>query len=250
MPVDFVDKIASQLPVKQLYDDAVSPAAKQTGALLEDVAKAIRLALAPIQLLGAGQDRFEKFINKSVERLPEENRISPPAQIIGPVLEGIRYEPEDTPIDEMFSALLTTSMDREKYDKAHPAFPMIISQLSRDEAVILREIKDLGSPMIETWDVNPNRNDSAEMPHWINRKIEKELDFPFEKLFLPDRFHFYTDHLFHLGLACYHETRKQEVIWDSNKKQIGTRKFQIYHLMPLGRALAEAAIRENAKSTD
>jgi hypothetical protein len=139
-PVSFADTIAKVLPVKAIYDDAVSPAARQLGALGEDTLKAVRLALFPIQLAAAAQDRFRRFVVDAVNRVPEEKRVSPPPQIIGPVLEGIRYEPEGTPIDEMFSELLSSSMHSDRLNDAHPAIPLVIKQLSSDEANILKSI--------------------------------------------------------------------------------------------------------------
>src|SRR4051794_26582250 len=108
---EFAKELAKQLPVKAVYQDAIHPAAKQAGDLGEDVMKAVRLALAPIQLLAVAQDRFQRFIEHSVGRVPPERQISPRPQIVGPVLEGVRYETEGTPIDEMFSQLLSASMD-------------------------------------------------------------------------------------------------------------------------------------------
>jgi hypothetical protein len=46
------------------------------------------------------------------------------------------FEPEGTQIEEMFSQLLSRSMDSERAGEAHPAFPIIIRQLSSDEARI------------------------------------------------------------------------------------------------------------------
>ena len=103
---NFIESIAKLLPVKAVYKDAVRPGARQIGELAEDTLKALRLALFPIQLAAVAQDRFRRFVVNAVERIPEEMRLSPPPQIIGPVLEGIRYEPEGTPIEEMFSELL------------------------------------------------------------------------------------------------------------------------------------------------
>jgi hypothetical protein len=123
---DLAEELAKQLPVKQMYKDAGAPAAKQVGQLAADVVKVVQLACAPIQYLGALQDRYRKFLDTSVRRVPEHRRITPPPQILGPVLEGIRYEPADTPIDQMFSELLSRSMDSERINEAHPAYPILI----------------------------------------------------------------------------------------------------------------------------
>jgi hypothetical protein len=80
------------------------------------------------------------FIDRSIRAVPEANLIAPPPQVLGPVLEGVRYEVEGTPIDEMFDSLLRTSMDRTRLASAHPAFPGIIKNLSADEARILKAL--------------------------------------------------------------------------------------------------------------
>ena len=133
----FAEELAKQLPVKAAYRDAVKPAAKQAGQLAQDLVKTIQLALAPLQFAGAYQDRLRGFLDRSVRAVPEANRVSPASQILGPIVEGIRYEPADTPIDEMFSRLLSCSMNTEQLKDAHPAFPQIIKQVSADEAILL-----------------------------------------------------------------------------------------------------------------
>lgn len=244
MPDDIVDEIVNRLPVDRLYDDAVSPAAKETGALGEDLVKVVRLALFPFQIGAAVQDRLRAFVDQAVRKVPEERRVPPPPQILGPVLEGIRYEPAETPIDDMFNALLSTSMDSERIELAHPAFPQLIRQLSRDEAIILRALRRQTYTSPHTLDINPrSRRDGVE-PYWINTKVENELSFPTANLFYLDRFHFYTDHLFHLGLVHFRDTRPTEPIRDGNGRQTGVREFKTFELQPLGRALVEACLQD------
>ena len=89
---EFAKELAKQLPVKAIYEDAASPAVKQTGQIVTDIVKVIQLALAPLQFLAAYQDRLRNFIDKSVRRVPEQKRVSPAPQILGPIIEGIRYE--------------------------------------------------------------------------------------------------------------------------------------------------------------
>jgi hypothetical protein len=137
---EFAVELAKQLPVKAVYRDVVKPGAKQAGQLVQDMVKTIQLALAPLQFAGAYQDRLRAFIDRSVRSVPEINRVSPAPQILGPVVEGIRYEPEGTPLDEMFSELLSSSMDSARLQNAHPAFVGIIRSLSTDEPAILNHL--------------------------------------------------------------------------------------------------------------
>src|SRR5258708_37835153 len=98
--------IANQLILKlakDIYKDAGSRPAKEVGGLAADLVKTLRLVLAPLQYAAALQDRFSNFLDKSVRRVPKRRRVAPAPQIAGPVLEAIRYEPENTPIDERFS---------------------------------------------------------------------------------------------------------------------------------------------------
>jgi hypothetical protein len=76
---EFAKEIAKQLPVKAAYKDAIRPAARQTGEMAEDIIKAVRLALFPIQLAAMAQDRFRRFVRNAVDRVPIENRVTPPA---------------------------------------------------------------------------------------------------------------------------------------------------------------------------
>jgi hypothetical protein len=121
------------------------------------------------------------------------------------VLEGIRYEPEDTPIDQMFSQLLSRSMDRERVNEAHPAYPIIIKQLSSDEAKILNSLKSSTYDYVYTLDFDSQRKE-----FYGHRKVEVD-ELPRADLSFPENVPFYLEHLHQLGLAgifdCCIETK-------------------------------------------
>lgn len=212
---EFAKEFARQLPVKTIYDDAGAPAAKQSGQFLEDVAKALQLVLAPIQFLGAIQDRYRRFLDKSVRAVPEERRVSPAPQILGPVLEGIRYEPQGTPIDEMFSQLLSRSMDKERVNEAHPAYPILIRLLSSDEAKILARLNGNQFDYVYTMDWDRNTN------LFHGHKVEVDA-LPRDELVFPGNVPFYFQHLDKLGVAGIYQVGNQEPLRDQTG-QIGTR---------------------------
>lgn len=235
-----IEEIAKNLPVKQVYEDAVSGATKQVGHALTDVAKSIRLALFPFQALAALQDRAERFIDQSIRRVPDDRRISPAPQILGPVLEGIRYETEDTPIHEMFSQLLSRACDGERVDEAHPAYPILIKQLSPDEAVIIARLKSLSFDYVYTRDfdagaglfVGPN-------------KVEVDA-FPREGLMFSENLPFYFEHLNQLGLAGIFQIDNQQPLHDGPPatKQVGVRVRCKYRLTELGSRFAKACVEK------
>jgi hypothetical protein len=199
---DFVqnlaEAIAKQVPVRDVYEDGLSKPTKQTGELLTDIVKTLRLALFPVQALSALQDRYSKFIDRSIRQVPEQQRTPPAPQILGPVMEAIRYEPADTPIDEMFSELLSRAMDNERVNEAHPAYPFLIRQLSSDEARILAALFGRTYDRVHTSDYDRNTN------LFSGHKVEID-DLPRDNLDFPQNVSFYMTHLANLG---FKETRK------------------------------------------
>jgi hypothetical protein len=227
---EFAKELAKQLPMEAMYKDAVSPAAKQLGQFGEDLLKVLQLALAPVQAVAALQDRYRRFVDTSIRRIPIERRIAPPPQILGPVIEGVRYEPEGTPIDKMYSNLLSSSMDSERVDQAHPAYPFIIRQLSSDEAKVLEAIYNAKTPleMVRVFSVGgPVSPDN----------VEKD-DFPHNDLVFPENVQFYMSHLHQLGLAVLHDHRQDPLYIEG--VQSGVRIFYHYLLTDMGVRFLEA----------
>jgi hypothetical protein len=235
---DVAEKLASQLPIKDLYRDAAAPAAKQSGQLLADLVKCIQLALAPVQLTGALQDRFRDFLDTSVRRVPEQDRVSPAPQILGPILEGIRYEPEDTPVDRMFSHLLSNAMDRTRVSLAHPAYPHLIRQLASDEARLLQLLHSRAYRRVERHKLlHPELKFELE---------EREVDeFPWTELFFAENAEFYVSHLHQLGLASWFRIGDVP-IGGSGPLQTGVRQTLELRLTNFGRSFADACLLPNS----
>ena len=127
--------------VKEVYGDVLSPAAKEVGGFLHDLARAMRFALPQIQMLAVDQDRYRRFLENSIERVPADQRIAPAPQLLGPTIEGIRFEPEGSMSDDAFSQLLSRAFDREKAGQAHPAFPALVRTLADDELLLLQRLR-------------------------------------------------------------------------------------------------------------
>jgi hypothetical protein len=234
MPADdkVVEAIANQLPIKDFYTDAIKPAAKQVGYIGEEILKAIRLALFPVTLVAGLQDRYERFVKEAVSRVPESKRIPPAPQIVGPVLEGVRYEPEGTPIDQMFSELLSASMDSDRVRYAHPSFPIIIKQLSSDEAKILNSmfISHKHPTIVHRFDLKEEG---------LAVTVPERNDLPVDGLMFPDNLIMYTDRLIRLGLIQLHAARAMEPIFVEGK-QTGGRNHFVCKFTDVGEAFMRA----------
>jgi len=112
-------ELVKQAPIKEVYKDGFAPAVQETGSALADFVKTLRLALAPLQL--PRPCKIAREFSKSLcSSIPEDRRILPAPQILGPVLEAIKYEPEDTLITEMYNELLSRAFDRDRAEDAHP----------------------------------------------------------------------------------------------------------------------------------
>lgn len=201
--VNIAREIFQALPLKEFYADSLAPGARVMGSIVEDVMKAIHIALAPIQLAGVGQDRFRRFIEKARNNVAMERQIMPAPQVIGPVLEAIRYEPEGTPLEEMFAELLGSAMDKDRFPSVHPAFIQLITQLSSDEAVLLKALAGGRCRL------------NYRLPYDQVRKefgvAEAILDErPMNRLMLPQSFDLYVLHLDNLGLVSYFDWKPQE----------------------------------------
>jgi hypothetical protein len=225
---EFATELAKQIPIK----DALEAPARQTGQILEDIVKTIQLALVPFQVGGALQDRLRAFIDRTVRSVPEANRVSPAPQILGPIIEGIRYEPEGTPIDEMFAKLLESSMNSERVGEAHPSFPTIIRQLSSDEARILATLKVRPYDHVHTRDYNRATN----LFHAFHLEID---DLPRDQIVFPHNVAFYMQHLNNLGLAGIFQVGNQETLFGGGQ-QTGVRVRSQYRLTEFGESFVRA----------
>ena len=168
--------------LQKAYKDLVQPAAKQVGDILGNTVKAARFIFAPIDYLAAKQDRFQKFIKKTVDKVPEKDRVDASPELSGPIIEAMLYNDEDSLIGELFAGLLSCAINRTRQDKAHPAFTKRIQEISHDEAVILFYLKKNSYKVDQQWDLVANKIK--------NMKIIQE-DFPLDRLIYPDNLWMY-----------------------------------------------------------
>jgi len=174
-------KLAESKVVNAACDDLISKAAKEGGNALVDVVKTFRLFTAPIQLLAAAQDRLARFCEKVREDVPVERQIEAAPSVAIPILLALRYMEDDNPVTELFLNLLRRAIDRERVHEAHPAFPRIIEQLSRDEAMIMYSLREK-EYMCVLLDVRQGNS------------------FPFHRLTFSEDIKFYCRHLATLDL--------------------------------------------------
>ena len=233
--IDEIEKILDSKTVEKAYDDALSKPAKQIGLLLEDVFKTVRLLSLPLRLTSAIQDKLDNTIERVSNKVPLERQIRPPLQIIGPIYENIKYLDDNSILYELFEELLARSIDSERIEEAHPSFIYIIAQLSHDEAIILFQLKYCDFDVVDTLDLDPDKN------RFMNLKIENAT-IPKDLLLFPTKFNMYCSHLESLNLVSW-PVIDQEPIMDGDR-QIGVRRYSKIHLTEFGRFFVNACVPE------
>jgi hypothetical protein len=187
---DQLAALAKALPpdvIRDAYRDLGSPLLRQFARFGENFLKTIRLALFPIQLFAAVQDRVEARLNKAISL-----------------------------IAELYVNLLSRAMDGERVGEAHPAFVGLISQLAPDEVLFLRVIvkyeytiivklnDDWNTPSSKEIDAvfefMKNPNTAAPDPR-ISRA--RSMVFNYATLNQPELFHVFLEHLVHMGVVEY-----------------------------------------------
>lgn len=127
-----------------VYDDALKPAVKATGGLLELLPRTIRAALAPIEKWVLHREyqlkETSKLLEEKLRDVPPEQIETPAPYIAVPALQYISYCMDNNELREMYANLLASSMNKVVKNGVHPGYVEIIKQLSPDEAKILRHI--------------------------------------------------------------------------------------------------------------
>ena len=248
MGTEGIEKLANILgadTVKKIYEDGLSESVQETGKVSTDFIKAFRLFTAPIQYLGAQQDRLTKHLNKIREGVPEERQMEAPTSLSGPILDRLKYLEDDNYLLDLYLSLLQRAIDKDRVNEAHPAFFHIIEQLSPDEALILYYISEKSIEYDYTMDLTKNENGEG---RFDNVKVVVD-SLPKEKLNFSEHFEMYISHLESLNLIKW-SLISENPIWENGddpekKIQSGTyRKTHIY-ATKFGSLFIKACIAKN-----
>lgn len=141
--VDAVAKAAAEIvKAVPVYPDAVQPVAQEIGKSLKTLGGVINVALAPLAAMVYGYEKIGEHLKKKLESrlsaISPDNIIAPPLQVVGPLIERYKYIHDNDDLSEMFVNLLSNAMDKDKVRKAHPSFVNVISELSPDEAKLIK----------------------------------------------------------------------------------------------------------------
>ena len=137
--------------VKDVYGDAVKPAAQEIGkALVEPIKGVTRIGrllnaiCLPIDTWILNREyslkETTKLLEKKLEEIPDEKLVTPPNYVFVPALQAISVSIDNEVLRDMYANLLAKSVYVETSAQAHPAYVDIIRQMSPIDAVIFKEI--------------------------------------------------------------------------------------------------------------
>jgi hypothetical protein len=118
----------------------------------------------------------------------------------------------------------------------HPAFAVMISQLSRDEAWMRFRLRERSFEVVDHLDYQATIN------KFSNRTIVKS-DLPNVELYLSDKLDLSFVHPQSLGLVEWPVMRQEAVM--ANGRQTGITRFSTMQLTDLGKLFVKAAIPPN-----
>ncbi len=204
----------------------------------------------PLDRLKARGAKFSAHVEKKLDAVPPERRQQPPATIALPaalqyVLLGEGAEVAE--LREMFENLLVSSMDRDTAADAHPAFVSMISQLTPDEARILKSIDRADYALINVYEVG---SEGTRLHGFRTRLgIGTGID--------EARQHQYVSNLVRLGILHFNNNRPasrpdeykslNEAIKAEFKDRAVTPSKEAIEVTPLGRQFLDTCVHARAR---
>lgn len=130
---------------KDVYNDALQPTAQNVGGALGTFSGFFNhVVLYPLKKLNIEYEKkamaFERTMESKYNLLPEDNRVEPQLNIVGPAMESLKYNIMEDDLADMYSNLLISNMDSKTQGLCSPMFIKIIEQLSPKDAIVFRSI--------------------------------------------------------------------------------------------------------------
>ncbi len=185
--MDKVDKVLDIInDNKEIIKNVVGPTSKEVGGILKTFTGFFNnVVLYPLKCLNMTFEQkaiqFEKKVQEKYNNIPPENRTECPVNILGPVLEGLKYNIDEDYIQELFSNLLISSMDKAKQSKVHPKYAKIISEMNEIDArvfdFIIKNYKDYAKSGKVTIQLKgTNQYYVGALPDWLLDKDIPNID--------------------------------------------------------------------------
>lgn len=126
----------------EILKNALSKPAKSTGGILSTTLDFIHNTLfLPMQRYNlyaeAKLNNFKSALNSSIDQIPKEKLVESSVNILGPTVEGLKYNLDEEHIKKMFMDILLADMNTDTKSKVLPAYIEIVKQLSVKDVAFL-----------------------------------------------------------------------------------------------------------------
>lgn len=131
--------------VSQFYQDLVQPTVQTIGKTLNSTFEfatipALAMGFATEKVKANFAKRLEEY-KKKLDKIPEEDRCIVEPEIGEPIIRNLMHTTNDQ-IADLFTTLLANASNVKALDKAHPKFAQIVQNMTPDEALIIKYLKD------------------------------------------------------------------------------------------------------------
>lgn len=164
MIVEFLTEVAivnwlsviAQYPelLKEIYGDLAKPGVQQVGKALGTIIGLGNTLLIPLAMKNEkAKIALENNLNRYREKLanvPDDQICEVVPEIGVPIVEKLLYVTNEE-LSEMYTELLAKASQSQQANTAHPSFANMLSNMSPDEAILLKLIRNMqsGIPYIE-----------------------------------------------------------------------------------------------------
>lgn len=162
----------------EVAKNMVEPASKNIGGALGTFTGFFfNVVLYPLKCLNSRFEQkaiaFERKMQEKYNNIPEQNRVDAPVNILGPVLENLKYNIDEEYMQELYANLLQDTMDKTKQSGVHPKYVTAISAMDEMDAKIFEYLyRNLSTQNIRCGRVkikitNTNRLYANALPEWV-----------------------------------------------------------------------------------
>ncbi len=128
--------------IEKAYDDTLKEPLKSSSSIVTTVVDFFHnTVMYPMQKYNLyAKDKLQNYateLQNRAQTIPSKHLISPRVNILGPTIDGLKYNLDEEYIKEMFTNILLSEMDNTKQSQVLPAYIEIVKQLSKDDAEFL-----------------------------------------------------------------------------------------------------------------
>lgn len=128
----------------ELYNDALQPAAQESGKLVARIPRAINAVFAGLDKWILNREysveETKKLLAAKLDKIDPEKIVEPEPYVAVPAIQAISYAMNSDELRNLYANLLAKSMINDTKDTVHPSFVEIIKQMSPIDAHVFQII--------------------------------------------------------------------------------------------------------------